>query len=95
MYCTDISLTLPPVLAPVSPANQPPKNFGSLAMSRTKPNIPAEWVESPSTAAATAGLSSTHAVPSQYSYWPRSVTPVSGTRDRKAEPARPAGVPNA
>ncbi len=47
------------------------------------------------TGAATAGLSSTQVLPSQYSYFERSVMVLSGTRDRKAEPARPAGVPNA
>ena len=95
LYCTLISLTLPPVLAPVRPANQPPKNLGLLAMSLTNLNSPAELGESPITGAATAGLSRTQVSPSQYSYCRRSVMAPSGTRDRKADPARPDGVPKA
>lgn len=60
-----------------------------------KPNRPVERVESPMTGAATAALPVTHRLPSQYSYFDRSVTASSGTRDRYADPARPEGVPNA
>ncbi len=64
-------------------------------MSLMKPNSPADLVESPRIATATAGLSATQLLPSQYSYLVRSVSEPAGTRDRKAEPARPDGVPKA